>query len=153
MTALTTTIVAIGAIGVARGLLYPQDNELRTARTLDDPRWTFVMETPNSNGYGVLKQWWKHDLSMFVVHDCCPNVRASGAVTHVQNASSIPVPSAFNDLYQSRDVRDFVGYSWYQRKIVQRIDQDITNRRFVLRFGSVNYFASVVRSSACNARA
>uniref|UniRef100_A0A914EGH7 Beta-glucuronidase n=1 Tax=Acrobeloides nanus TaxID=290746 RepID=A0A914EGH7_9BILA len=102
--------------------LYPQRNEIRQYDSLDG-LWTFVREQSNTNGTGLVNQWYLSDLSTF------------------PNATQIPVPSAYNDLVEQREWRDHVGWVWYQLKYTpaQR-DQGL---RTFLRFESVNYFAMV----------
>jgi hypothetical protein len=59
-----------------------------------------------------------------------------------QNATVIPVPSAYNDLGTDSSLRDHVGWVWYQRRF-HLADYDRRYRIFV-RFSSVNYYALVV---------
>lgn len=55
----------------------------------------------------------------------------------------MPVPSAYNDITEDMNVRDHVGWVWYQYKFYPRkIDQGY---RTFLRFSSVNYYADVVK--------
>ena len=63
-----------------------------------------------------------------------------------QNApltDSIPmaVPSSFNDLGVTADIRDHVGWVWYEREFI--IPNSLTNERVVLRFGSATHLAKV----------
>lgn len=55
----------------------------------------------------------------------------------------MPVPSSYNDITESKAIRDQVGWVWYQREFF--IPSNWASERIVLRFGSVNYFAAVVR--------
>lgn len=57
----------------------------------------------------------------------------------------MPVPSSFNDITQEAELRNFVGWVWYEREAVlpQRWTQD-TDRRVVLRINSAHYYAVVV---------
>lgn len=56
----------------------------------------------------------------------------------------MPVPSSYNDITQQKNLRDHVGWVWYQRTfIVPRSWSH--NRTLVLRFDSVHYFARVVQ--------
>ncbi|XP_021565512.1 beta-glucuronidase [Carlito syrichta] len=56
----------------------------------------------------------------------------------------MPVPSSFNDVGQDGQLRNFVGWVWYERETVlpQRWTQDL-NTRVVLRVGSAHYYAIV----------
>lgn len=57
------------------------------------------------------------------------------------NYERMPVPSSFNDITERREVRDFSGWVWYDRKFfVPATWKEGVN---LLRFGSVNYLASV----------
>lgn len=57
----------------------------------------------------------------------------------------MPVPSSFNDMGQDRQLRDFIGWVWYEREVTlpQRWTQDVSTR-VVLRIGSAHYYAIVV---------
>lgn len=57
----------------------------------------------------------------------------------------MPVPSSFNDITQEAQLRDFIGWVWYEREAVlpQRWTQD-TNTRVVLRINSAHYHSIVV---------
>uniref|UniRef100_A0A0K0FCB3 Beta-glucuronidase n=1 Tax=Strongyloides venezuelensis TaxID=75913 RepID=A0A0K0FCB3_STRVS len=103
-------------------MLFPQKNEIRTYDLLDG-LWTFVMEKRNSIGYGFINKWHKLKLSTF------------------KNSSVMPVPSAYNDLGTDVELRDHVGWVWYQREYF--VTKGDCNKRFLLRFGSVNYNAVV----------
>lgn len=54
----------------------------------------------------------------------------------------MPVPAAYNDLTADREVRQHVGWVWYQRKFFVGV-RDRSYRHFV-RFSSVQYYAIVV---------
>uniref|UniRef100_A0A158P760 Beta-glucuronidase n=1 Tax=Angiostrongylus cantonensis TaxID=6313 RepID=A0A158P760_ANGCA len=97
-------------------------NEIRTFDLLDG-LWTFVKEPTNSDDVGLKQLWYTMNLSKFL------------------NATMMPVPSAYNDLSASAELRDHVGWVWYQTTIIVR-KRDI-GERIVLRFGSVNYYAKV----------
>ncbi|CAD6186220.1 unnamed protein product [Caenorhabditis auriculariae] len=111
---------------IGRAILAVQKNEIRTYDVLDG-LWTFVSETTNSGDVGLQNQWNAADLAYF------------------DNATVMPVPSAYNDLGTSSQLRDHVGWVWYEKKEVIPL-RDSTLRHF-LRFGSVNYFAVVFVNS------
>lgn len=54
----------------------------------------------------------------------------------------MPVPSAYNDITTDIELRDHVGWVWYQTEIVSH--KTDANYRLYLRFSSVNYYAIVV---------
>uniref|UniRef100_A0A8R1IUG5 Beta-glucuronidase n=1 Tax=Caenorhabditis japonica TaxID=281687 RepID=A0A8R1IUG5_CAEJA len=104
-------------------LLYVQKNEIRSVDTLDG-LWTFVREPHNGGDVGIVNGWKGKDLAKF------------------ENSTVMPVPSSYNDLGTSSELRDHIGWVWYQKK--EFIPLRDSNMRHVLRFGSVNYFAVVV---------
>ncbi|KHJ80739.1 glycosyl hydrolase family 2, sugar binding domain protein [Oesophagostomum dentatum] len=53
----------------------------------------------------------------------------------------MPVPAAYNDMSADAGLRDHVGWVWYQTSVTVQY-RDI-GQKFVLRFGSVNYYAKV----------
>lgn len=59
----------------------------------------------------------------------------------------MPVPAAYNDLTADREVREHVGWVWYQRKFFVSV-RDKYYRHFV-RFSSVQYYAVVVSKLNC----
>uniref|UniRef100_A0A914UZP8 Beta-glucuronidase n=1 Tax=Plectus sambesii TaxID=2011161 RepID=A0A914UZP8_9BILA len=118
---LLACIIACAFIS-AEGLLFPQENEHRQLKELDG-LWWFVREPSNSDAIGFANSWFNHDFSDF------------------ENATKLPVPCAYNDLTQDIQLRDHVGWVWYQRTFF--VPSDWQQRRVVIRFGSVNYFAAV----------
>lgn len=59
------------------------------------------------------------------------------------------MPSSFNDVGQDGQLRNFVGWVWYEREVVlpERWTQDLRTR-VVLRIGSAHYYAIVVSAGA-----
>ena len=53
----------------------------------------------------------------------------------------MPVPASFNDITERREIRDFSGWVWYDRKYF--VPNTWTNGSILLRFCSVNYLTSV----------
>ena len=53
----------------------------------------------------------------------------------------MPVPCAYNDIYEGREIRDHVGSVVYERTIA--LQQAEPNRRLILHFGSVTHAAKV----------
>uniref|UniRef100_A0A0N5BEH7 Glyco_hydro_2_N domain-containing protein n=1 Tax=Strongyloides papillosus TaxID=174720 RepID=A0A0N5BEH7_STREA len=103
-------------------MLFPQKNEIRSYDLLNG-LWTFVMEPKNSIGYGFINKWHKLKLSTF------------------RNSTVMPVPSAYNDLGTDKNLRDHIGWVWYQREYY--VTKGDCNKRFLIRFSSVNYNAVV----------
>lgn len=60
----------------------------------------------------------------------------------------MPVPSAFNDITVDRELRDHVGWVWYQTTYMPtKLVTDAVKsgeKRAIIRFGSVQYSAYVV---------
>jgi len=55
----------------------------------------------------------------------------------------MPVPSSYNDITQSKLIRDHIGWAWYDHSF--RVPQGWgKEKRIFLRFGGVNYHAIVV---------
>ena len=54
----------------------------------------------------------------------------------------MPVPSSYNDITQSSEIRDHVGWAWYQRPFRFSLFSPEIERVF-LRFGSAHYNALV----------
>ncbi|KAH7701904.1 glycosyl hydrolase family 2, partial [Aphelenchoides avenae] len=106
----------------ASGILFVQRNEARGFDSLDG-LWTFVREPFNSHGLGFQHKWHTLDISTF------------------ENATVMPVPSAFNDIDAHASLRDHVGWVWYQTEY--RVNKRDFGSRTFLRFGSVQYYAVV----------
>ncbi len=53
----------------------------------------------------------------------------------------MPVPSSYNDLVETEEVRDHVGWVWYERSF--SVHKSLLNERVVLRFGSATHEAKV----------
>lgn len=58
----------------------------------------------------------------------------------------MPVPSSYNDITTDASIRDFIGWTWYDRDVFvpERWD-DEENLRVVLRFEGCSYYCIVVR--------
>lgn len=54
----------------------------------------------------------------------------------------MPVPSSYNDITTSKELRDHVGAAWYERTFF--VPFSWSDQRVFVRFGSVNYLAQVV---------
>lgn len=59
----------------------------------------------------------------------------------IDDGINMPVPASYNDLVEDINIRDYVGWVWYEREFV--IPESLLSQRLVLRFGSVTHFAKV----------
>lgn len=78
--------------------------------------WNFKLD----HGTGFAEEWFKRPL---------------------QETIPMPVPASFNDLYEDTEIRDHIGWVWYEREIV--FPDHFLTQRLVLRFGSVTHAARV----------
>ncbi|KAG1682554.1 Beta-glucuronidase [Nymphon striatum] len=65
---------------------------------------------------------------------------------HVQETGDVipmPVPSSYNDVTLDRNIRDHLGWVWYDRQFIPPNHWHEEESRVVLRFGSVHYTAMV----------
>lgn len=104
------------------GLLYPRESEAREVKSLDG-LWDFSIAPP-ANTFKENNQSWITE-----------NLR------NVGNEMQMPVPSSFNDITTSKDLRDHIGSVWYKRSFYVPISWH--EQRVFLTFGSVNYLAQV----------
>lgn len=56
----------------------------------------------------------------------------------------MPVPSSYNDITQDRDLRDFIGWVWYDKEVYVPKAWNSDDTRVVLRFESAHYNTIVV---------
>ena len=96
-------------------MLYPIITESRQLIDLNGI-WTFKLDKGNN-----LTEEWKN--------------------TPLKETMEMAVPASYNDLVESQEVRDHVGWVWYERNFV--IPKFLMNERIVLRFGSVTHEAKV----------
>jgi beta-glucuronidase len=113
------------ALALQGGMLYPRESPSRERKELDG-LWSFRADFSDSRHQGFDQQWYRRPL------------RESGPIL------DMPVPSSFNDMGQDRQLRDFIGWVWYEREVTlpQRWTQDVSTR-VVLRIGSAHYYAIV----------
>ncbi|KAG7208896.1 hypothetical protein KM043_015078 [Ampulex compressa] len=109
------------------GLLYPRESESREVRSLDG-LWNFVVSPSGDALKGYREGWFADDLST------------------AEDVIQMPVPSSYNDITTSRNLRDHVGAVWYQRTFF--VPPSWRGQRVFVRFGSVNYLAQVWVNSA-----
>lgn len=96
-------------------MLYPQMSESRAVVSLDGI-WNFKLD----DGKGFEEKWPEKKLA---------------------NARPMAVPCSYNDLAQDREVRDHIGWVFYQRDFY--ITSQMLMNRLMLRFGSVTHTAKI----------
>ncbi|XP_012619547.1 beta-glucuronidase [Microcebus murinus] len=113
------------ALALQGGMLYPRESPSRERKELDG-LWSFRADFSDNRRQGFERQWYRRPL------------RESGPTL------DMPVPSSFNDMGQDAQLRDFIGWVWYEREVAlpQRWSQDL-DTRVVLRIGSAHYYAIV----------
>ncbi|PVD31515.1 hypothetical protein C0Q70_06928 [Pomacea canaliculata] len=119
---LLACISALCDVVLLKGILYPLDSESRTVKTLDG-MWNFRADASSSRNQSFVDQWWTKPLE------------ATGPVL------TMPVPSSYNDITTDKNLRDFVGWVWYDREFF--VPANWINQRIILRFGSAHYYAIV----------
>nr|XP_027200073.1 beta-glucuronidase-like [Dermatophagoides pteronyssinus] len=107
--------------------IYPWPTETRETLSLDGI-WTFRITDYSFNNelYGFQHHWFNQSLDLIDEH-----------------YERMPVPSSFNDITEKRKIRDFVGWSWYDRKFFLPKNYHSNDNDIIIRFGSVNYKAIV----------
>ncbi|XP_071789903.1 beta-glucuronidase-like isoform X2 [Asterias amurensis] len=101
-------------------MLYPRESLSREIKDLNG-LWNFRADVSPSRNEGFVEKWFEAPLAK------------TGAVI------DMPVPSSFNDVTQSRTLRDFVGWVWYDREFYPPAGWKSPNVRVVLRFASAHY--------------
>jgi len=111
------------------GGLYPHESPTRDRKSLDGI-WSFLPCPKNDSEVGFREKWYARPLSQ------------AGEVI------AMPVPSSYNDVTQDRDLRDHVGWVWYETAFHPSAGWRSAQRRVFLRFGSVHYLAAVYVNGA-----
>lgn len=103
--------------------LYPRESLTREVKSLDGI-WLFKICKQDDQDVGFKNEWYK--ISLDETGDVIP----------------MAVPSSFNDITQNRTIRDYLGWSWYEKTffIHSKWKQD---SRLILRFGSAHYYTIV----------
>lgn len=96
-------------------MLYPIMTESRSIIDLNGI-WNFKLD----KGEGFAQKWYESNL---------------------KDTIKMAVPSSYNDLIEYEEVRDHVGWVWYERSFT--IHKSLLDERIVLRFGSVTHEAKV----------
>uniref|UniRef100_A0A8C6W6A9 Glucuronidase, beta n=1 Tax=Nannospalax galili TaxID=1026970 RepID=A0A8C6W6A9_NANGA len=114
------------ALALQGGMLFPRETPSRELKALDG-LWSFRADLSDNRLLGFEQQWYRRPL------------REWGPTL------DMPVPSSFNDITQEPELRNFIGWVWYEREatLPQRWTQD-TRMRVVLRINSAHYYAVVV---------
>nr|WP_305182548.1 beta-glucuronidase [uncultured Schaedlerella sp.] len=96
--------------------LYPCSNAYRSRVSLDG-LWRFCFD---ADSVGISDEWYKKGLS---------------------DTISMPVPSAFADLFTTEEERDYCGDFWYETDFY--CPDDVQDRNYIIRFGSITHRAIV----------
>ncbi|PBC27457.1 Beta-glucuronidase [Apis cerana cerana] len=104
------------------GMLYPRESESREVKSLDG-MWDFVTSPSGDTLKGYKEAWFADELSK------------------VGKVMQMPVPSSYNDITTSSELRDHLGAVWYQRTFF--VPSSWREQRVFVRFGSVHYLAQV----------
>ncbi|XP_043797314.1 beta-glucuronidase [Apis laboriosa] len=104
------------------GMLYPRESESREVKSLDG-MWDFVISPSGDTLKGYKEAWFADELSK------------------VGKVMQMPVPSSYNDITTSSELRDHLGAVWYQRTFF--VPSSWREQRVFVRFGSVHYLAQV----------
>uniref|UniRef100_A0A1A8QN42 Beta-glucuronidase n=1 Tax=Nothobranchius rachovii TaxID=451742 RepID=A0A1A8QN42_9TELE len=107
------------------GMLFPQESSSREVKELNG-LWAFRADRSPTRNQGFQRAWYKSRLA------------ETGPVI------DIPVPSSYNDVTQDPNLRDFIGWVWYEREVVvpaRWISDGKT--RVVLRVESAHYYSIV----------
>ena len=57
----------------------------------------------------------------------------------------MPVPSSYNDITEDSNLREFIGWVWYEKEVYVPRSWENNATRVVLRFEATNYHTIVVR--------
>jgi len=106
------------------GGLYPHESQTRDRKSLNGI-WSFMLSPKNDSEKGFREKWYLKPLSQ------------SGQVI------AMAVPSSYNDVTQDRELRDHVGWVWYDTNFHPSGGWLSSQRRVLLRFGSVHYLCVV----------
>jgi beta-glucuronidase len=115
-----TVFVALAYNVCAQNLgLYPRESETREVKKLDGV-WNFrIIPMGDDQNIGFTQKWFSQPLQL------------------TGNVIPMPVPSSFNDITQSREIRDYAGWVWYDLSFF--VPNSWQQKSVTLRFGSVHY--------------
>ncbi|KAK3859234.1 hypothetical protein Pcinc_034635 [Petrolisthes cinctipes] len=119
-----TCLVSVSLVVESRdsswGGLYPRESASREVKSLDG-LWNFRLSPLLDAEKGFREEWYAQPLSK------------SGPVI------SMAVPSSYNDITQDKDLRDHIGWAWYDRLFYVPTRWQTDKQRVVLRLGSAHY--------------
>uniref|UniRef100_A0A8B9LWG2 Beta-glucuronidase n=1 Tax=Astyanax mexicanus TaxID=7994 RepID=A0A8B9LWG2_ASTMX len=117
-------VAAEGGV-VSGGMLYPRESPSRERKQLDG-LWSFRADYSPDRSAGFSQAWFSQPLA------------ETGPVI------DMAVPSSFNDITQDAELRDYVGWVWYEKEVwvPNRWLQD-KGTRIVLRVESAHYYSVV----------
>jgi beta-glucuronidase len=96
-------------------MLYPINTEKRGFLDLNGI-WKFKID----KGKGFDEKWYEDDLA---------------------NSMEMAVPASYNDLVINQELRDHIGWVWYEREFT--VPGYMSDERLVLRFGSATHYAKI----------
>uniref|UniRef100_A0A8C7JCR4 Beta-glucuronidase n=1 Tax=Oncorhynchus kisutch TaxID=8019 RepID=A0A8C7JCR4_ONCKI len=107
------------------GTLFPRESSSREIKELNG-LWDFRADVSHDRNLGFQQAWYKSRLA------------ETGPVI------DMPVPASYNDITQDPQLRDFIGWVWYEREVLvpSRWVSD-EGTRVVLRVGSAHYYSVV----------
>lgn len=125
--------------------IYPSPTESRQTLSLDGV-WNFRLSSDKHSGF--TGKWFEQSLDQVRRYHIVLYFKVvlfnSFFLQMSGHYERMPVPSSFNDITERREVRDYSGWVWYDRKFfVPSTWSAASGGVTLLRFGSVNYLASV----------
>ncbi|KAA0189204.1 hypothetical protein HAZT_HAZT011763 [Hyalella azteca] len=102
------------------GGLYPQTSVSREVKPLDGV-WSFRLSPKDDPDKGFRELWFEKPLS------------TTGTVI------AMAVPSSYNEVTEDKNIREHVGWAWYDTQFYVPARWQDEKKRVVLRFGSVTY--------------
>ena len=102
------------------GGLYPYETPTRLVKSLDGI-WNFRLSPLYDPNKGFREKWYKMPLA------------ATGEVI------PMAVPSSYNDLTESKEIRDHVGWAWYDTTFTLSPAWKASGQHFNIRFADLAY--------------
>ncbi|KAG2459160.1 BGLR glucuronidase, partial [Polypterus senegalus] len=123
---LSFCLACSACVALRGGMLTPRENPTRELKELSGV-WKFRADFSPNRKRGFEEQWYKRRLE------------ESGSVI------DMPVPASFNDITQDVQLRDFIGWVWYEREasIPHHWTSSDPGPRVLLRVGSAHYYSVV----------
>ncbi|XP_022340501.2 beta-glucuronidase-like [Crassostrea virginica] len=120
---LQSFVITLQIVSALCGMLYPRNSVSRTIFQDMEGMWNFRIDASDSRYMGFREKWYSRPL------------KQSGPVI------PMPVPASYNDITQSKELRDFVGWAWYDIEFY--VPPELANKRIVMRIDSAHYNAIV----------